>query len=300
MPEALCFIHALTSVHAGAGQGIDAIDLPIARERATALPFIPGSSLKGCLRDRAQQNPDISDADRRAIFGGEKPGANGEAAAGPAAGAISVGDAQLALFPVRSLAGTFVWATSPFLLLRLRRDAQAAGLHGLPAIPQPAAGQAEMAHKMPLILTNKLILEEYDLTANTSSPDAESWAAWLAGKLFPQSEDADFRDALQQRLVILSDATLFSLARTATEIQAHIAMDKNTGTVQDGALWYQESLPAETVLVSLLRAAPRKGRGLSGEEILNLLLPGDQTLQIGGKAGTGQGWVRIARAGGAA
>jgi CRISPR-associated protein Cmr4 len=51
MAARLMFVHALSSLHAGTGQGVGTIDLPIARERATDLPVIPGSSIKGCLRE---------------------------------------------------------------------------------------------------------------------------------------------------------------------------------------------------------------------------------------------------------
>ena len=51
MAQRLLFIHALTPLHPGSGQGVGAIDLPIHRERATNLPVLPGSSIKGCLRD---------------------------------------------------------------------------------------------------------------------------------------------------------------------------------------------------------------------------------------------------------
>ena len=48
----LSFVHALSPLHAGTGQGAGIIDLPIAREKATGLPYLPGSSLKGTLRAR--------------------------------------------------------------------------------------------------------------------------------------------------------------------------------------------------------------------------------------------------------
>ena len=64
MPEAmLMFVHALTSLHAGTGQGVGVIDLPIARERATDLPLVPGSSLKGCLREKYRGEVDLFGCD---------------------------------------------------------------------------------------------------------------------------------------------------------------------------------------------------------------------------------------------
>ena len=48
-------LHALSALHVGTGQSIGAIDLPIARSRATNLPLVPGSALKGVLRDEAKE-----------------------------------------------------------------------------------------------------------------------------------------------------------------------------------------------------------------------------------------------------
>jgi len=50
MTAQLTFVHALSPLHAGIGQGAGVIDLPIAREKATGIPFLPGSSLKGALK----------------------------------------------------------------------------------------------------------------------------------------------------------------------------------------------------------------------------------------------------------
>ena len=51
MDAKLLFTHAFSPLYAGTGQGVGVIDLPIAREKATNLPYLPGSSLKGVLRD---------------------------------------------------------------------------------------------------------------------------------------------------------------------------------------------------------------------------------------------------------
>jgi CRISPR-associated protein Cmr4 len=52
-PEKLIFVRAITSVHAGAGSGVEHIDLPIQREQPTKFPIIYGSSFKGSLREHA-------------------------------------------------------------------------------------------------------------------------------------------------------------------------------------------------------------------------------------------------------
>ena len=53
-------LHALSALHVGTGQGIGAVDLPIARSRATNLPLVPGSALKGVLRDEAKEKWHVS------------------------------------------------------------------------------------------------------------------------------------------------------------------------------------------------------------------------------------------------
>ncbi|HCW51693.1 MAG TPA: hypothetical protein DGR79_06470, partial [Clostridiales bacterium] len=44
------WIHALTPLHVGAGQGVGFIDLPVMREKATGWPIVPGSTVKGVMR----------------------------------------------------------------------------------------------------------------------------------------------------------------------------------------------------------------------------------------------------------
>ena len=45
------WLHAVTPVHVGSGRGIGYIDLPVAREKVTDWPYIPGSSIKGVMAD---------------------------------------------------------------------------------------------------------------------------------------------------------------------------------------------------------------------------------------------------------
>ncbi|NTU65509.1 MAG: type III-B CRISPR module RAMP protein Cmr4, partial [Chloroflexi bacterium] len=128
MTTHMLFTHALSPLHPGTGQGVGVIDLPIAREKATGLPYLPGSSLKGTLRS-ACDNPD----QRIAIFGPEIT--KGEELH---AGAAVFADQRLLLLPIRSLAGTFAWVTSPYVLRRFMRDAGYAKIKGVPsAIPSP-------------------------------------------------------------------------------------------------------------------------------------------------------------------
>src|SRR4051794_16286752 len=131
MPEihvvaALLGLHAQTSLHPGAGTALGVVDLPIQRERHTQWPTIPGSALKGVLRDACREKNKVNhDGDRKradsdeflvAAFGPPTD------SAGESAGALSITDARLLAFPVRSLKGVFAWVTCSAVLERLRRD----------------------------------------------------------------------------------------------------------------------------------------------------------------------------------
>lgn len=280
---ALVFLHALSPLHAGTGQGIGAIDLPIAREKATGIPYLPGSSLKGVLRDRAAP----WDRDTRfAVFGPDTESASEHA------GAVQVGDAKLLLLPVRSLYGVFALVTSPYLLERFRREAKIVGL-GTPEILEVQnPGQALLAPGSRVLGDgDKVYLEDLDLEARE---EAGAWEDWLAQHL---------EAPVKGRLVVVHDDLMGYLLETATEVVARIRLDDETKTVAPGALWYEESLPTESVLYSLLRTedSRRKGQNLSAEAILAMvkgLLEGP--VQLGGKATVGRGLCAFKVVGGPA
>ena len=281
MAARLMFVHALSSLHAGTGQGVGVIDLPIARERATDLPVIPGSSIKGCLREAYH---DLSDRDT--IFGKQD-----------AAGLLQVADARLLLLPVRCLGASFVWTTSPYVLRRFQRDLGAAGItDAFPAIPALEDGNAEVASSDPMVNVGgakKLVLEDLDFTCVVGPPNG--WAKWIGARLL--AGDSAWQAEFLKRFAILDDKSFHFLARYATEVSAHVRIDHETGTVETGALWYQEALPAETILVSLLRAEERTGADAAA--VLKRIGL-ERFLQLGGKATTGQGVVRLVPAGGSA
>jgi CRISPR-associated protein Cmr4 len=287
MAQRLLFIHALTPLHAGAGQGVGAIDLPIHRERATNLPVLPGSTIKGCLRDGMMDHP------RRDVLFGGKSGEGEDMNAG----ALRISDAHLLLLPARCLGATFVWATCPFVLKRLARIAGGAGANGLPRIPELADGQARLASMDSTVRFRdaaRLVLEDLDLEPGSSpDTDASAWCDWLSVRLFPAVGDP-WRAEMKKRFAVIDDKSFDFLAEFATEVSAHIAIDHETGIVREGMLWYQEALPAETVLCGIIQAdKPRRGGdGLSAGDVLDAV-KAREDLQFGGKASTGMGLVRF-------
>src|SRR5437660_3275847 len=186
MDTRLTFIHALSPLHAGTGQGVGVIDLPIAREKATGLPFLPGSSLKGSLRARC-----CDPQERRLVFGPDTDAAQAE---NNHASSVQFSDQRLLLFPARSLAGTFAWVTSPYILHRLARDIKDAGLE----LPEKAVPHIQNEKNCSVTGTTSKIrvgtsiyLEDLELE-NIQASDSEAtsaWAKWISERVFPNEPD---------------------------------------------------------------------------------------------------------------
>lgn len=283
MRAKLLFLHALSPLHAGTGQGVGAIDLPIAREKGTEIPIVPGSSLKGVLRDACAALHKDDDTCTR-VFGPDTEHAHEHA------GAVVLTDLRLVALPVRSLAGVFAWVSSPFLLQRLTRDAQLAGQSGVPAKPKLSAPQiALVSNANVLELKGAVILEDVKLTAQAQADD---WADWLADRLFPGEEDKDWRAEFKAHFCIVHDDVMSYLLQVGTEVTARIRLKDDEKTVAKGALWYEEALPAESILAGLVAAQPN-GRAEPNEVFEMLRRLAQHPLQIGGNATVGRGLCRL-------
>lgn len=267
-------LHALSPLHAGTGHTPDIIDLPTARMKATGIPFLPGSSIKGVLRD-ARRATDHEKTE--AVFGpSDDPAAH--------AGALVVGDARLLALPVRSFRGTFAWVTSPLLLTLAKRDLEETGL----TIPSIDGRGARLAQGTVCVLNERLYLEDLDLAA-TVTAEATAWAQRLAPLAFPGD------DIFTKRFAIVDDDTMTFLWETATQVDARVRIAADTRTVAKGQLWLEESLPPETLLIGLVAAdrSRRRNVTMTPDEVLGFALSGEEVHQLGGKATTGRGRCRI-------
>lgn len=275
---------AQTSIHAGAGQALSVIDLPIQREGHTQHPVIFGSSLKGALRFRASQT--LEKQRLFNVFGADSQ--NPESFAG----AIMVSDAKLLLLPVRSLNGYFKWVTSPALLRRYAQDCERTQVVNNEAF---AHLTFSIAQNEVLVAQNKhktLFLEEFALTATTETK-LDAIVAILAERF------ALDKQALAEQIAVVNDDMFSYLAQNSTPVNAHIALDENK-TVKKGMLWYEETLPAETVMYSVINCTSSRAKDgkLSPSEVSDVLtqevLPeSNRYLQVGGNETVGMGWFKI-------
>lgn len=309
----LLFIHAQTALHPGSGTALGTVDLPVQRERHTRWPTIAGSALKGILRDayresildpysedppstaggKSRREKANNDPELVAIFG---PGEVDESSAH--AGALAVTDARILAYPVRSLRGVFAWVTCRTVLERLKRDLDLVGMNSSLQLPNnwPANNKALVPTNTPLMIQRSqeplIVLEEFDFRIAGQS---DSIAQWLANHAVA---DQYAQDRLKSHLVVLDDNDFSHFVQHATEIVARIALDYDRKTVKQGALFYQEFLPAETIMYSLLLGnASRKGEiKMDASEVLQKVMDCVQNarvLQIGGDETTGKGLCAV-------
>lgn len=290
MENRIYHLHALTALHVGIGQGSGIIDLPIARERASNLPIVPGSAVKGVLRDELRSNG-LDDATWKALFGPEKVTDDDSAFAG----SLVIGDARLLCLPVRSLRGTFAFATCPLVLRRYARDLAVVKESGVPKVIEISPGQYLTDSSTVLAEgegdSRKVYLEDLDLKP---AKGTDSWAEFIAKQIFSNSDETEWKKLFKERFIVLSDTEFDFLAETATEIRARVKLKEGTRTVQKGGLWYEENLPAESILWGLLAADrdfSKNETKLTATALLDKL-PLRERLQIGGKATVGRGQVR--------
>lgn len=307
----LMFLYAVTPVHMGAGNALGVIDNPIQREVHTGHPVLAGSGIKGALRDLARVAGWDKATLRRRFGPGEDTKENGAGGnASDNAGAVSVADAQLVVFPVRSLREGYVYATSRGALARLGRLAGVAAARDFPAdeLPAPSDSQAVVLDDG-LLAQNRLVLESYAFDKLADNGALKKVGEWLASRALPAGDGHRFfREKIAKHLVLLSDTQLAFFARNSTAVEPHVRIDDASGTADDGGLFFTENLPPESLMVSLMMASEerrRKGDGGDGKEAAAAILKsitdtvgGKPVLQIGGDASTGRGQVVCSFAGG--
>lgn len=282
MQTRIFHLQNLTALHVGTGQGVGVVDLPIARSKATNLPIVPGSAIKGVLRDELQSQGITTD-DVNVLFGKDKDADH--------AGAIAFGDANLLILPIRSFAGTVAYATCSYILRQYGRDIN----ENLTLSTIKNEACAYVVEDSVLLLGNKIALEDLDINAK-STQETKDIVDRIAQALYPDSTPNanEWRKEFAQRFVILSDDIFSFLADTATEIRTRIRIVRETRMVQQGALWTEENLPADAVLWGVLGVSKARDNSKRSEEELANLLPKDEiNIQIGGKHTVGRGFCRL-------
>lgn len=302
-------LYAETPLHPGTGAGGGVIDLPIQRERHTDIPLIQGTSLKGVLRDAARRDAakkklgQPGEDQIREVFGPDVGGGD------DFGGALSATDARLLLFPVRSLAGIFVWVTCPFVIDRLARDLEWAGrlttIGTLTTGNKVANGEAWIGSNNNSPLKNQvpLMLEEDDYKVVDKS-EVDIFATAVK-TLFPKTTaHKPFENRLDTHLAIVSDCDFRRLVKTGTDVVTRIKLNTRKTTTGDGGnMWMEEFLPSDCFFYSLLLAMPTRklagsasfacGRGVL--DFVKTIIVDRTIIQIGGDETVGRGWMSVSQ-----
>lgn len=292
------FIHAISPLHPGTGQAQGAIDLPIARLAGTGIPFLPGSSVKGVLRDAFTGATKESELPRELIdvFG---PPVKLDNPDERRSGAVAFGDARLLALPVKSFYGTFAWVSSPLLLRLAQRDLRWENLPIPRLRPPKDFGAAAVGPGEVVSAKGHIFLEDIEcplVDDPTLCAQAGAWADRLAAVCFD-----DDPELFTERFAVVDDETMTFIWESCTQVDARVSIDAERGVVKDGALWYEESLPAESLLLGIAAVIKRHPDGKPGDWLDYCLKEARDDLQFGGKATVGRGRARLlpVQAGGA-
>ena len=118
------------------------------------------------------------------------------------------------------------------------------------------------------------------------------WADKLANAIFPSDEE--WQEIFRKRMILVPDIVFDYLSEAGTEVNARIKINDETKIVEKGALWYEESLPAETILVGMANCDKIFGtNNITTQIILDTFCTEPILCQIGGNATTGKGQVNI-------
>ncbi len=156
------------------------------------------------------------------------------------------------------------------VLRRLLRDMEDIQQKKLDYVVPTIDGKEEclVANEGSKITLEQVYLEDLNLTAK-KSPDVTNWARWIGQQAFPSDEE--WQQMLIERFCLVPDDIFNFIIDTATEITARIKLREDSKTVQDGGLWYEEALPAETILSGIALATPTVRSKKSTVEVLAVL-----------------------------
>lgn len=295
------FLICETPLHAGSGDDLGIVDLPIQRERHTSFPKVEGSSLKGAIREAFESKLPTTDSNKiESAFGPESTGSSGFA------GALGFSDARLLLFPVKSMKGVFAWITCPKVLKQFKRDMELSGVTFPNDILTPEYSTPTNCGLFIKNGSDKVVLEEYTYSipsANQNNAKCDAFATWLKTNVFASSLSY-WQDKIEKDIIVLPDNEFKDFVNLSTEVITRTKIDNKTGTVQDGALFTEEYLPSESLMYSLVLASDDhspKNSGTSTFADANAVTAFVQAtfntnlqniFQIGGSATLGKGIVR--------
>ncbi|MBS5825350.1 MAG: type III-B CRISPR module RAMP protein Cmr4 [Clostridium argentinense] len=274
------YIKAISPIHAGSGQSLTSVDMPIQRESHSNIPKIEGSTLKGSIKHNVyhklgfnKENVEKEKKQEYTTF--EKafgPEENGE----KSSSAIGITDAKLLLFPIRSATDIYKLITCPYVLKRWKEETNQYFENSI--LDNLNDGSCIVNNNVTLLDKDRVMLEEYIFEAYKQ--DLSS----LFDKILEESQ--------KNKIVILPDSDFIDMVTMYTEVITRNRIDIETGTAQGTGLFSEEYLPAETVMYfSVLQSAFYKGEEKEALKYFNKNL--GEIFQVGGNETIGKGIVKV-------
>lgn len=279
MKNLLMMVKTVTPLHVGTGRGSGDIDLEVARERVTGWPVIPGSSVKGVMRDAFYQQLHSSsestqqsvEATLNAMFG-----ASGE---NSHSGSLCCSDLRLVAFAVRSFYGCYAVITCPTALRRAAELFEITGTqHRLDTLAVQD-NQILVQSNSALSRDKQVFLDEIDFQSVETDLKSVQTLFGIPCKL--------------EQIGVVSDTVFGYFTRNATEVSTRVTLEPGRKTAKKGGLRTEEAVPPESIFCGLLHFQNvGKSNGNVQFEEFNSTRP--DTLVFGGKTSTGHGVCRVA------
>lgn len=266
--SAILRLYGVTPLHAGSGNSFGVVDSPIQRERHTNWPHVQASGVKGAMRHFFQDV--VDEKTTQLIFGAD----NFDGSILP--GAISVSDAKLLAYPIRSSHRPFVWVTCPAVITRLINDLNLVGKVVNDISVKPSGNTAYIVNGK---LSGKILLEDYEVNVEASNVSLPEEISKLLDKA--------------QTCLLVSDEMYHYAVSNCTEIQAQIAINHETGATKDGSLRYQEVLPSDSILYTVLFWGDVKHESEKVQVKESLKTAFSSHIQIGGDETLGRGFFEV-------
>ncbi len=270
------YLYSLAPVHCG-GEGDIGNVLDIAREAHTDFPYIPGSSLRGSLRQEVT-NLDLATAD--VLFGKELSGD------GMGVHQVWFGDGRLLWVPMRSLSldggkHVFSWVSCHSLL---RDHALVSGTSPVLFPDSPIGDRAGNY----TVADAKVQVSALPADVKASlAQQAAHWPTSLTGAVLP---------SWQKNRIILSDADFQVLMEhalwTQTRNKIHKSEDEDDFVGGADIFWTDICIPRDTIFYFPwgYRLLAHPSVNASHHETLQTVLSG--LIQVGGQANVGRGWMQ--------
>ncbi|MEM5875653.1 MAG: type III-B CRISPR module RAMP protein Cmr4 [Candidatus Aenigmatarchaeota archaeon] len=305
--KGLILFHCLTPIHMGAGQSVSYVDNVVQREKHTGFPTLWASGIKGVLRALCMRinNEIIKKEKVEEIFGPEND-------AEERASIISITDAKILFYPVRSVKGIFAYITCPFVIKKFFNELKILGIiqdnSKCELIQEQLIKDSKLGDDKVIvdkqsdikIENNTVGLEEFSLSVEKeiNLDNCEDF------KKFINSNGLDF-NFIKRHLAIVSDDVFSDFVKYSVEIRTRIRINQETGTVADKALFTEELIPAESIFYSFIFANKRNQQNgkqnkqqneQQNERVLQkiekVLKEVNGILQLGGDETLGKGIVK--------